>query len=232
MRGSVSRSRPLRSPPACPPTASAPRPPSRSAGATSRSTASTRCRQRFDVARLPYSLKVLLENVLRLEDGASVTRRRRRGDRHLGRQGRAESRDPLPARPRAACRTSPASPRVVDLAAMRDAMAELGGDPAKINPLVPRRPGHRPLGPGRRLRQRSAPSPSTPSASSSATASATRSCAGARRPSTTSASCRRRPASVHQVNLEYLAQVVFTRERDGGRRPTPTPSSAPTRTRR
>jgi aconitate hydratase len=41
-------------------------------------------------------------------------------------------------------------PAVVDLAAMRDAMENLGGDPQKINPLVPGRPGHRPLGDGRR----------------------------------------------------------------------------------
>ena len=42
--------------------------------------------ERFDVARLPYSIKVLLENVLRLEDGELGHRRRRRGDRQLGRQ--------------------------------------------------------------------------------------------------------------------------------------------------
>ena len=45
-----------------------------------------------DVARLPYSLKVLLENALRLEDGESVTARERRGDRQLGRDRRAERR--------------------------------------------------------------------------------------------------------------------------------------------
>ena len=69
------------------------------AGASSRCSASTRCRSAFDVARLPYSIKVLLENVLRLEDGVVGQRRRRRGDRLLGRRRRAERRDPLPAGP-------------------------------------------------------------------------------------------------------------------------------------
>jgi aconitate hydratase A / 2-methylisocitrate dehydratase len=91
--------------------------------------------QRFDVARLPYSLKVLLENVLRLEDGRSV--------------GAADveaiaSWDPS-AEPSAEIPYQPARvlmqdftgvPAVVDLAAMRDAMAAIGGDPEKINPLV------------------------------------------------------------------------------------------------
>ena len=49
-------------------------------------------------------------------------------------------------------------PAVVDLAAMRDAMVALGGDPARINPLVAGRSGHRPLGAGRCVRQSPAPS--------------------------------------------------------------------------
>ena len=91
--------------------------------------------EQFDVARLPYSLKVLLENVLRLEDGESVSRRRRRDDRLLGRRGRAQREIPFqPAR--VLMQDFTGVPAVVDLAAMRDAMDELGGDPAKINPLV------------------------------------------------------------------------------------------------
>src|ERR671925_76530 len=70
----------------------------------------------YDVARLPFSLKVLLENVLRNEDGVGV---------------RKEDVEAL------ATWDHTAVPAVVDLAAMRDAMADLGGDPAKINPLVP-----------------------------------------------------------------------------------------------
>ena len=46
----------------------------------------------YDVARLPYSLKVLLENALRLEDGESVTPRERRDDRELGRRAPSRAR--------------------------------------------------------------------------------------------------------------------------------------------
>jgi len=88
------------------------------------------------VERLPFSLKVLLENLLRFEDGRSVTRadleavaawaRDRRSDREIAfRTARVLMQD------------FTGVPAVVDLAAMRDAMARLGGDPKKINPLVP-----------------------------------------------------------------------------------------------
>ena len=53
---------------------------------------------RFDVARLPFSLKILLENLLRTEGNGSVTRRRHRGDRALGAARRAERRDRVLAR--------------------------------------------------------------------------------------------------------------------------------------
>ena len=91
---------------------------------------------RYDVARLPFSLKVLLENLLRTEGNGSV--------------GAADvealaSWDPL-AQPSREIAFTPARvlmqdftgvPAVVDLAAMRDAISEAGGDPHKINPLVP-----------------------------------------------------------------------------------------------
>ena len=86
-------------------------------------------------------------------------------------------------------------PAIVDLAAMRDAMADLGGDADQDQPARPRRARHRPLRPGRRVRHEGRASASTPSRSTSATASATSSSAGARTRSTTSRSCRRRPAS-------------------------------------
>ena len=57
---------------------------------------------KFDVARLPFSLKVLLENLLRNEDGPTVERRRHRGPRDMGRDRRAEQRDRVRARARAA----------------------------------------------------------------------------------------------------------------------------------
>ena len=109
--------------------------------------------ERYDVARLPYSLKVLLENVLRLEDGESVTARRRRDDRHLGRDGRAERRDPLPAGPRAdAGLHRRARGRRPGGDARRDGRARRAT--REDQPAGPGRPGHRPLGAGRRLRQR------------------------------------------------------------------------------
>ena len=88
------------------------------------------------VTRLPFSLKVLLENLLRFEDERSVSADdiramtgwldARRSDREIAfRPARVLMQD------------FTGVPAVVDLAAMRDAMVQLGGDPAKINPLVP-----------------------------------------------------------------------------------------------
>ncbi|MCM3263342.1 MULTISPECIES: aconitate hydratase [Streptomyces] len=87
-------------------------------------------------ARLPYSLKVLLENLLRTEDGANIT-----AD-HIRALGTWDSQ----AQPSQEIQFTPARvimqdftgvPCVVDLATMREAVKELGGDPAKINPLAP-----------------------------------------------------------------------------------------------
>ena len=89
-----------------------------------------------DISRLPFSMKVLLENMLRFEDGVTVTgddiqaivdwQQERRSDREI--QYR-------PAR--VLMQDFTGVPCVVDLAAMRDAITKLGGDPAKINPQVP-----------------------------------------------------------------------------------------------
>src|SRR5437868_7445405 len=89
-----------------------------------------------DISHLPFSMKVLLENLLRFEDGVTVT-----GDdlqamadwlkeRRIARE--------IQYRPaRVLMQDFTGVPAVVDLAAMRDAMKQLGGDPQKINPLVP-----------------------------------------------------------------------------------------------
>ncbi len=88
-----------------------------------------------DISRLPYSLKVLLENLLRFEDGVSVTvddvkaiglwLNEKKSDREIAfRPARVLMQD------------FTGVPAVVDLAAMRDAMVGLGGDPKKINPLA------------------------------------------------------------------------------------------------
>lgn len=90
----------------------------------------------LDVAGLPFSLKVLLENLLRTEDGADIT------DEHI----RAVAGWDADADPDQEIQFTPARvimqdftgvPCVVDLATMREAMADLGGDPTKINPLAP-----------------------------------------------------------------------------------------------
>ncbi len=98
---------------------------------------------RFDVARLPYSIKVLLENLLRHEDGvtvrpADIEATARWGERP-GRHGLGGADNPEIAftPERVLLQDFTGVPSVVDLAAMRDALAELGGDPNRIDPLVP-----------------------------------------------------------------------------------------------
>jgi len=87
-------------------------------------------------ARLPFSLKILLENLLRTEDGANITAE------HIRALG---SWDPA-AEPSVEIQFTPARvlmqdftgvPCVVDLATMREAVRDLGGDPSKVNPLAP-----------------------------------------------------------------------------------------------
>ncbi len=91
---------------------------------------------RFDVARLPFSLKILLENLLRNEDGESI--RARDIEALASWNAKAEPSEEIAFTPaRVVMQDFTGVPAVVDLAAMRDAMRELGGDPAKINPLVP-----------------------------------------------------------------------------------------------
>jgi aconitate hydratase A / 2-methylisocitrate dehydratase len=91
---------------------------------------------KYDVARLPFSLKVLLENLLRNEDGESVTKEQ---VELLARwDAKAEPSKEIAFTPaRVLMQDFTGVPAVVDLAAMRDAMREMGGDPNKINPLVP-----------------------------------------------------------------------------------------------
>jgi len=89
-----------------------------------------------DVARLPFSLKVLLENVLRNEDGVGV--REEDVEAVASWDHTAEPSKEIAFTPaRVVMQDFTGVPAVVDLAAMRDAIADLGGDPNKINPLVP-----------------------------------------------------------------------------------------------
>jgi aconitate hydratase A / 2-methylisocitrate dehydratase len=91
--------------------------------------------QKFDTARLPYSLKVLLENALRLEDGTAVTCDDVEAIATW--DAKADPSVEIPFQPaRVLMQDFTGVPAVVDLAAMRDAMEDLGGDPSAINPLV------------------------------------------------------------------------------------------------
>ena len=89
-----------------------------------------------NVDKLPFSMKVLLENLLRFEDGVTVTVEDVQALVDWQKE-RASTRE-IQYRPaRVLMQDFTGVPAVVDLAAMRDAMARLGGDPQKINPLVP-----------------------------------------------------------------------------------------------
>ena len=91
---------------------------------------------RYDVARLPYTLRILLENVLRNEDGRTIT-----ADDAEAVATWVASEEPsreisfTPAR--VLLQDFTGVPAIVDLAAMCHAMHDLGGDPARINPLIP-----------------------------------------------------------------------------------------------
>jgi aconitate hydratase len=89
-----------------------------------------------DISRLPFSMKVLLENLLRFEDGETVTGKDLEAMAEWLKERRANRE--IQYRPaRVLMQDFTGVPAVVDLAAMRDAMTSLGGDPQKINPLVP-----------------------------------------------------------------------------------------------
>jgi aconitate hydratase len=91
---------------------------------------------KHDLARLPFSLKILLENLLRFEDGKTV--RRADIEALLNWDPQAEPDTEIAFRPaRVLMQDFTGVPAVVDLAAMRDAMTALGGDPDRINPLQP-----------------------------------------------------------------------------------------------
>ena len=89
-----------------------------------------------DIARLPFSLKVLLENLLRHEDGRTVSSDDVANLAEWAKTGSSDRE--IAYRPaRVLMQDFTGVPAVVDLAAMRDAMVGLGGDPEKINPLSP-----------------------------------------------------------------------------------------------
>ncbi|MCZ6726308.1 MAG: aconitate hydratase AcnA [Acidobacteria bacterium] len=92
--------------------------------------------QGYDIARLPYSLRILLENLLRREDGESVTAGDIEGIANWDPQA-APSVEIAFMPARVLLQDFTGVPAVVDLAAMRDAMVEMGGEARQINPLQP-----------------------------------------------------------------------------------------------
>jgi len=92
--------------------------------------------QQFDLKRLPYSLKILLENLLRHEDGVNVTAKEIEAIAKW--DAKAEPDTEIAFMPaRVVLQDFTGVPCVVDLAAMRDAVVKLGGDATQINPLAP-----------------------------------------------------------------------------------------------
>ncbi len=166
-----------------------------------------------DLTRLPYSLKILLENLLRFEDGENITK-----DDILALANydskQASDKEIAFTPSRVIMQDFTGVPAIVDLAAMRDAMTQLGGDPTRINPLAPAELviDHSVMvdyfGNSKALEQNAA--------------------VEFERNQERYAFLRwgqqafdnfrvvpPRTGIVHQVNLEYLARVVFGEEKDG-----------------
>ncbi len=171
-----------------------------------------------DVARLPYSLKVLLENALRLEDGESVTRDN--VEAIAGWEAKAEPSAEIPFQPaRVLMQDFTGVPALVDLAAMRDAEEELGGDPSRIDPLVP---VDLIIDHSVQVDAFGSPRAFDINADRDYERNGER-YAFLRWGQQAFDNLRVVPPATgicHQVNLEYLGQVVFVQERDGGQAST------------
>ncbi|HKR35186.1 MAG TPA: aconitate hydratase AcnA, partial [Steroidobacteraceae bacterium] len=168
-----------------------------------------------NVARLPYSLKILLENLLRFEDGVNVTREDI--DALLEWDPKAAPSYEISFSPsRVIMQDFTGVPAVVDLAAMREAMIKLGGNPDEINPLSP----------AELVIDHSVQVDAYGSADALAKNTAiefgrnTERYAFLRWGQTAFRNFKVVPPNtgiVHQVNIEYLARVVFDMEKDGVR---------------
>ncbi len=89
----------------------------------------------FKLSRIPYSIKILLENLLRFEDGSTV---KKSDIEYVAKWDTSTDAKEINFRPaRVVLQDFTGVPCVVDLAAMRDALAKMGADPKKANPLVP-----------------------------------------------------------------------------------------------
>ena len=188
---------------------------------------------KFDIARLPFSLKILLENLLRNEDGESI----RAADVEALATWNAKdepSKEIAFTPARVVMQDFTGVPAIVDLAAMRDAMKEMGGDPNKINPLVP---AELVIDHSVQVDAYGTPQAFQRNAELEFERNKER-YAFLRWGQGAFHNFKVVPPDtgiVHQVNLEYLARVVFVDGVGGGGRdrtpsPTPTRWSGPTRT--
>jgi aconitate hydratase len=168
----------------------------------------------FNLSRLPFSLKILLENLLRREDGVNVTAS---DIEFLAKwDAKAEPSREIAYMPaRVLMQDFTGVPAVVDLAAMRDAIKKLGGDPERVNPLVP----------AELVIDHSVQVDEYGAAGAFAINSLLEYQRNRERYAflkwgqTAFRNFSTVPPGMgicHQVNLEYLARVVFTKEADGG----------------
>jgi aconitate hydratase len=169
--------------------------------------------QRFDLKRLPYSMKILLENLLRHEDGLNVTAKEIEAVANWDAKKEPDTEISfMPAR--VVLQDFTGVPCVVDLAAMRDAVVKLGGDATQINPLAP----------AELVIDHSVQVDAFGSSSALDTNVEIEFERNQERYSFLRWGQKAfnnfkvvppRTGIVHQVNLEHLARVVFTAERDG-----------------
>jgi aconitate hydratase len=175
--------------------------------------------ERYDLQRLPYSLKILLENLLRCEDGVSVTADDIRALADYDPTG-VPDREIAFTPSRVLMQDFTGVPAIVDLAAMRDAMDALGGNPDRINPLAPAELviDHSVMVDffgDRNALERNAEIEFQRNGERYAFLR------WGQQAFSNLQVVPPRTGIVHQVNLEYLARVVFGEERDGVRRAYP-----------
>ncbi|MGB6973609.1 MAG: aconitate hydratase AcnA [Terracidiphilus sp.] len=167
----------------------------------------------FNLARLPFSLKILIENLLRREDGVNVTAA---DIEFLAKwDAKAEPSREIAYMPaRVLMQDFTGVPAIVDLAAMRDAIKTLGGDPERVNPLVPAE-----LVIDHSVQVDEFGTPRAYEANSLLEFQRNRErYAFLKWGQTAFRNFSAVPPGMgicHQVNLEYLARVVFTAEQDG-----------------
>ena len=176
--------------------------------------------QGHDLARLPFSLKILLENLLRFEDGINVTREDI--EALLKWDAKATPNHEIAFTPaRVIMQDFTGVPAIVDLAAMREAMVRLGGNPQEINPLAP---AELVIDHSVQVDEYGAPGRRRGKNGKIEFARNGERYSFLRWGQTAFRNFKVVPPStgiVHQVNVEHLARVVFAEDKDGVKRAFP-----------